>query len=89
LPSETPAFPDGHDWSGAVERTYHLPNCVVRVEVLGQGEAIRVHLHNRATFDLAAADLAPLVTGGDAQHALIEAIYRETLARQRIPVSTR
>ncbi|MGE7156733.1 hypothetical protein ACQKJ1_23700 [Methylorubrum rhodesianum] len=51
------------------------------VEVLGQGEAIRVHLHSRKTFELT-AELAPLVTGGDAQHALVDAIYRETLARQ-------
>jgi hypothetical protein len=78
----TPAFPDGHDWSGAVERTYHLPNCVVRVEALGQGEAIRVHLHDRRSFELTAAALAPLVAGGDAQQALTDAIYRETLARQ-------
>lgn len=83
----TPALPD--DWSGAIARTYHLPNCVVAVEVLGQGEAIRVHLHNRRTFELTATELAPLVTGGDAGKALVDAIYRETLARQRIPVSRR
>ena len=74
-----------HDWSGAIARTRVLPNCVVAVEVLGAGEAIRCRLHDRSTFDLAAAALAPLAAGGDAQQAVVDAIYRECLARQRIP----
>ena len=73
-------FPD--DWSGAIARTRTLPNCVTAVEVLGQGEAIRVRLHDRTAFELAAAALAPLAAGVDAQEAVSDAIYRETLARQ-------
>lgn len=87
MPSETPAFPD--DWSGAIERTYCLPNCVVAVTVSPAADAVTVRLHDRTTYVLRAADLPPLVTGGDARQALVEAIYRETLARQRIPVSPR
>ncbi|WP_375275582.1 hypothetical protein [Methylorubrum thiocyanatum] len=77
------AFPD--DWFGAIARTRTLPNCVTAVEVLGAGEAIRVRLHDRTAFELAAAALAPLAAGGDARDAVSDAIYRETLARQRTP----
>lgn len=83
----TSAFPD--DWSGAVERTYCLPNCVVAVTVSPAADAVTVRLHDRTTYVLRAADLPPLAAGGDAREALAEAIYRTCLDRQRIPVSRR
>jgi hypothetical protein len=78
-----PAFPD--DWSGAMARTFSLPNNVVSVAVADEADAVTIRLHDGTTYVLRAADVGPVAPGADAREAVSEAVYRTCLAHQRIP----